>query len=57
MGIMVNILGVSMYTFYGNYYVYLCVYSNWWLFMGIYTYFICIFSNGRLFMLIFNKCV
>ena len=23
---MVNILGVSMYTFYGNYYVYLCVY-------------------------------
>ena len=26
MGIMVNILGVSMYTFYGNYYVYLCVY-------------------------------
>ena len=23
---MVNILGVSMYTFYGDYYVYLCVY-------------------------------
>ena len=26
MGIMVKILGVSMYTFYGNYFVHLCVY-------------------------------
>ena len=25
MGIMVNILGVSMYNFYGNYFMYLCV--------------------------------
>ena len=31
-----------MHTFYGNYYVYLCVYSNARLFMRIYTYFMCI---------------
>ena len=39
-----------MYTFYGNYYVYLCVYivtSDYLcVFMCIYVYFMCIYSNG-----------
>ena len=39
-----------MYTFYGNYYVYLCVYivisGYFCVFMCIYVYFVCIYSNG-----------
>ena len=39
-----------MYTFYGNYYMYLCVYivisGYLWVFMSIYVYFVCIYSNG-----------
>ena len=47
-------MGVSMYTFYGNYYVYLCVY----IVMGDYLcVFVRIYSNVWLFMLIFNKGV
>ena len=38
------ILGVSIYTFYGNYYVFMCIYSNELLFM-------CIHNNASLFML------
>ena len=51
MSIMVKYFGCfSVYFFYGNYFVHLCIYSNGWLFM-------CIYINGWLFMLIFNKCV
>ena len=50
-----------MYTFYGNYYVYLCVYivmgDYLCVFMRILLVFMCIYSNGRLVMLIFDKCV
>ena len=68
MGIIVKyfgcLLGVSMHTFYGNYYVYLCVYialgDYLCVFMCIYVYlcvFMCIYDNGRLFMLVSNKSV
>ena len=33
-----------MYTFYGNYYVFMCIYNNELLFM-------CIYSNVRLFLI------
>ena len=50
-----------MYTFYGNYYVYLCVYivmgDYLCVFMRILLVFIFIYSNGRLVMFIFDKCV
>ena len=50
-----------MYTNYGNYYVYLCVYivmgDYLCVFMRILLVFMCIYSNGRLVMLIFDKCV
>ena len=50
-----------MYTFYGNYYVYLCVYivmgDYLCVFMRILLVFMFIYSNGRLVMFIFDKCV
>ena len=50
-----------MHTFYGNYYVYLCVYivmgDYLCVFMRILLVFMFIYSNGRLVMFIFDKCV
>ena len=46
MGIMVKILGVSMYTFYGNYYVYLSVYIVTSDYLCVYIlmgYYLCLF--------------
>ena len=46
-----------MYTFYLNYYVYLCVYSKWWLFKRIYAY-LCVYIVMCNYLCLFlTKCV
>ena len=40
-------MGVSTYTFYGNYYVYLCIHGNWWLFICVYVY-LCIQKSHKI---------